>query len=175
VDERGLAFVKVAFGRCVLRAIKGGEVLAEASFNVVENDTWHLLICRISNLSLSVAVLDALGHPLQGLEVRLLDEAGRILASATTDPGGLASFTGLGEGHYTVEVSYGGQLLARRSLMLTRSTRVEVRLGDKAMLMGALVSLPELIASIASAVAALATLLTIWAWERLAGGGKKTL
>ena len=174
VDERGMASLKVLFGRNIIRALEDGWEVGRQVVDVVENNTWCLLPCRVLNLTLSIKVLDALGNPLPGLEVRLLSENGTLLATAGTGASGQVSFTGLRPGYYIIEVLSGGEVLARQGLNLARSMRIEVRVGDRALLLGTLVSLPEILASSVIIITVLATLLAIWLWGRVAKG-KKTL
>ena len=174
VNEKGLAMVRALFGRNIIRALEDDLVLSEVVLNVAENETWCLLIGKTFNFTLDVSVKDALGTPLAGLKVCLLDEEGTMLATAETGPDGLATFTGLRPGRYVVEVLRGGEVLAREGLSLSRSTRIELRIGDRALILGALVRIPELLASSVVAATALATALVIWLWGKMARA-KKTL
>ena len=172
VDERGLARLEVLVGLCSLKAFRGDELIGEITRAVDENDTWVLLICSIENLSLRVLVLDALGNPVPGLEVRLL-KGDEVVAVAQTDENGLAVFHGLSSGLFKVVVVSGNQTLAMTSVELRRDQSVELRLGDKLRLLGALVDLAALVMSLSVGLAVLFMALAVFLWPRLSG--RKTL
>jgi len=172
-DEHGLARFHVPFGYCLVRASVGGRVVAEEKVLVVENRTWCFLTYRAPELALRVLVRDALGRPVPGLDVKLLDQEGNVVAEGSTGQNGSVTFRGLEAGAYRVEVYSGRELLAMRSLLLRKSGKVEVELADRVMFLGHPIWLPALLTALAAILTALGGVAIILAWRRWAG--KKAL
>jgi len=169
VDSRGLAILTVPFGKCKLRALRETRLLAETEASVQENNTWCSLVCGALNLSLRVLVQDALGRPVKGVHVRLVDEKRNTLAEVTTGRDGTAEFNGLTEGTYKVIVLHGDKELAMRTLSLAGPTRLDIRLADQVVLFGTLASVPALMLSIAVAIVVSLILVAALIWPKLAG------
>ena len=70
-----------------------------------------------SLVELEVTCLDASGEPLEGARVELSSESGPV-ENATTDKDGLATFTGLPPGNYTVEVIWLGVRVAEAAITI---------------------------------------------------------
>jgi len=138
---------------------------------VVENGTWCFLTYRAPKLALRVLVRDALGRPVPGLDVKLLDQEGSVVAEGSTGSDGSVTFKGLEAGAYRVEVYSGRELLAMRSLLLRKAEKVEVELADRILLLGHPLWLPALLTTLAALLTALGGVAIILAWRRWAGRG----
>ena len=172
-DERGLARLHVPFGYCLVKASVGGRLVAEKKVLVVENRTWCFLTYKMPKLALRVLVRDALGRPMPGLNVKLLDREGNVVAESSTGPDGSVTFRDLEAGAYRVEVYSGHELLAMRSILLRKAGKVEVVLADRILFLGHPLWLPAFLAALAGLLTALGGTAIIFFWRRWAG--KKTL
>ena len=165
-DGRGLARLRVLFGYCLLKVSVGGRLVAEEKVAVQEDPTWYYLTYERPELTLKVVVRDLLGSPVPGLRLKLVGPGGEVV-EGETGADGSAIFKGLGKGAYRLEVYRGGELLAVRSFLLTRSGSLEVRLEDRVLLLGNPVWTPHLLASLSAALTALGAALAIFLWRRL--------
>ena len=172
-DEHGLARLRVPFGYCLVKASVGGRLVAEKKVLVVENRTWCFLTYKMPKLALRVLVRDALGRPMPGLDVRLLDREGNVVAESSTGPDGSVTFRDLEAGAYRVEVYSGHELLAMRSILLRKAGKVEVVLADRILFLGHPLWLPAFLAALTGLLTALGGTAIIFFWRRWAG--KKTL
>ena len=166
VDEQGLAEFWALPGRCVLKALLGGEVLAETVAVIDKNETWWPLVCRVRNLSLTVLVLDAWGNPLPGLEVRLLVND-TVVAIATTCENGTAVFTNLRGQVVEIEVLMGDEVLAIRWVDVEARRSLVIVIGDRVLAFGRLIKVLDLIAYSSTSSVLMALAIIVFLWTRL--------
>ena len=119
-SSSGDALFSLPFGRYILRAFKGGDLLSETIVDLDEALVFTFDIVTL-NLDVSVSVLDYFGQPLANAEVKIERKIGQdfvLISTQFTGSTGSAQFAEMVGGDSRVSVYLGGKLVAVKTQFL---------------------------------------------------------
>ena len=159
-DSNGIAIINCTFGKYKVKAYTENLLLTETLVDVF-NDTNIEVYCKLSNLTLSVKVVDYIGQPIPLANVTL--HRNGIIFLPDTESYGLIKFASITGGNMEIMVYIRGysQPCVTKSLFLDRSTTIEIKMEKYVMLAVFLVETNYLI----TALLILATIILILSIE----------
>jgi len=151
-DQWGSIRLDCTFGRYKVRVYNLQEtvILNETVVDVIRDQFYLVLNCRIVNLNLSVRVIDYFGQPVPNAKV-VLNSTTREdveILNLTTGPDGLDRTHGILGGNYRISLYVAERLCQVRSLDLDASGEITFRVGDYVMVGGYPLGLNQLITGV---------------------------
>jgi hypothetical protein len=151
-DQWGSIRLDCTFGRYKVRVYDLEEtvILNETLVDVIRNQFYLVLNCKIVNIDLSVRVIDYFGQPIPNAKVVLnstTTEDAEIL-NLTTGPDGINRTHGILGGHYRISLYVAGRLCQVKPLDLDASGEITFRVGDYMMIGGYPLELNQLITGV---------------------------
>ena len=148
-DEWGSIRLNCSFGRYKVRVYNLEEtvILNETVVDVIRNQFYLVLNCRMVNLDLSVKVIDYFGQPIPNAKVvlNLTTTEDIETLSLTTGPDGINCTHGILGGYYRISLYAAERLCQVRSLDLDASGEITFQVGDYVMIGGYPLELNQLI------------------------------
>jgi hypothetical protein len=154
-DESGSIRFDFTFGRYKARSYNSEEtvVLNETVVDLIKDQFYLNLHSKISNLDLSINVVDSLGQPIPNALVKI-ERNGIEVLNLTTGSDGTASEYGFLGGYCRVSLFVAGKLNVIKSLSLDDSGEISLQVGDYIMLAGYPLELNQLVAGVSLAIVA---------------------
>jgi len=135
-NDLGSIAVNCTFGRYKIRVYdqQSGILLNETVTDLIEDKSFLVIHCRISNLDFSVAVKDYFGHPIPNALVKI-EREGEEIGSLHVGSNGTVSLHGIIGGDYRISVYVAGKLCETRTLYIDE-TKVVVFKVDRFVMIG---------------------------------------
>jgi len=151
-DQWGSIRLDCTFGRYKVRVynLEKTAILNETVVDVIRNQFYLVLNCRLVNLDLSVTVIDYFGQPIPNAKV-VLNSTTREdveILNLTTGPDGINRTHGILGGHYRISLYVAGRLCQVKSLDLDLSGEIAFQVGDYVMVGGYPLELNQLITGV---------------------------
>jgi hypothetical protein len=129
-NNLGSATFGCMFGIYTVRVydLASGVMLNETVVDLIENPSFFVIHCRISNVNLSVVVNDYFGHPIPNAKVQV-ERDGVEIATLTTKSNGTVSLYKIIGGNCQISVYVGGELCETATLYLDETKVVVFNLG----------------------------------------------
>jgi len=157
-DQWGSIRLDCSLGRYKVRVYNLEEtvILNETVVDVIRNQFYLVLNCKMVNLDLSVRVIDYLGQPIPNAKVvlNLTTTEDVETLSLTTGPDGINCTHGILGGYYRISLYVAGSLSQVKSLDLDASEEIIFRAGDYVVVGGYPLVLNQLITGVLLAVLA---------------------
>jgi len=151
-DQWGSIRLDCTFGRYKVRVYNLEEtvILNETVVDVIRNQFYLVLNCRMVNLDLSVRVIDYFGQPVPNARVvlNLTTTEDVETLSLTTGPDGINCTHGILGGYYRISLYVAEGLCQVRSLDLDASGEITFQVGDYVMIGGYPLELNQLITGV---------------------------
>jgi hypothetical protein len=118
-NDLGSLTISCTFGRYKIRVYdqQSGILLNETVTDLIEDKSFLVIHCKISNLDFSVVVKDYFGHPIQNAMVKI-ERNGVEIGSLETVSNGTVSLHGIIGGNYRISVYVTGKLCETRNLYI---------------------------------------------------------
>jgi len=142
-DELGSVSLDCTFGRYKIKVynysaeLKRTVVLNETVMDLIEDPFFFVIHCKISNLDLSVLVVDYFGQPIPNAKVKVereFEEGYVNIANLKTGSDGTVSLPKIG-GNYRISVYVTGKLCETKTLHLDESKVIKFKI-DKFVVVG---------------------------------------
>ena len=157
-DQWGSIRLDCSLGRYKVRVYNLEEtvILNETVVDVIRNQFYLVLNCKMVNLDLSVRVIDYFGQPIPNAKVvlNLTTTEDVETLSLTTGPDGINCTHGIFGGYYRISLYVAGSLSQVKSLDLDASEEIIFRAGDYVVVGGYPLVLNQLITGVLLAVLA---------------------
>ena len=150
-DQWGSIRLAFTFGRYKVRVYNQEEtvILNETVVDVIRNQFYLVLNCKMVTLDLSITVVDYLGQPIPNAKVVLNSTTeGAEILNLTTGPDGINRAHGILGGNYRISLCVAGRLSRVESLDLEASGEITFRVGDYVMVGGYPLELNQLITGV---------------------------
>jgi hypothetical protein len=135
----GDASFSLPFGRYILRAYSGEDLLSEAVINLDEPVAFTFDL-KTLNVDVAIFVFDYFGQPLANAEVRIERQTGQglvLLSTKATGSDGSARFASMLGGDFQVSVYIGGRLVGAKTQFLEAGSEdVEFVVGEYVNVLG---------------------------------------
>ena len=129
-DQSGSTDFFITFGRYRVRLsnysaqLKRMVVINETVIDLVKENQWMLVHCKLFNLGLSVKVVDYFGQPIPNALVEIKREGVKIEGDLSTKPNGIAFLNNTIGGRYQISVSIRGRPCGTKTLYLDESKEI---------------------------------------------------